>query len=302
MRVDSLKALAEKLKIEYSETEAMALHTSFKIGGKADIFLSPDSAEKLAEILSLAKREEIPYFILGSGSNLLVSDKGIEGAVISTAKLCDLRLLDDTTIYAGAGVSLAALCCFARDNGLTGLEFAYGIPGSVGGAIYMNAGAYGGDMACVVVSAEGLNSEGKVITRPAEELELTYRHSIFEDNGETVLGATFRLGKGDKEAIAAEMIRIIEKRKLSQPLDFPSAGSTFKRPEGYFAAALIDQCGLKGRAVGGAKVSEKHAGFVINFDKATCSDVLELIEVIKDTVKKAQGVDLSTEVIFVGKK
>ncbi len=302
MRVDSLKALAETLKIKYSENEAMALHTSFKIGGAADIFLSPDSAQKLAEILSFVKREEIPFFILGSGSNLLVSDKGIEGAVISTAELSDLRLVDETTIYAGAGVSLAALCCFARDNGLTGLEFAYGIPGSVGGAIYMNAGAYGGDMSGVALSAESLNGQGNVITRPLEELELSYRHSIFEENGEVILGATFRLQKGDRETIAAEMTRIIEKRKLSQPLEFPSAGSTFKRPEGYFAAALIDKCGLKGRAVGGAKVSEKHAGFVINFDKATCSDVLELIEVIKDTVKQAEGVDLSTEVIFVGKK
>ncbi|MEE0928389.1 MAG: UDP-N-acetylmuramate dehydrogenase [Acutalibacteraceae bacterium] len=301
MRVDSLKALADKLKIKYSENEAMALHTSFKIGGAADIFLRVDSVEQLIALLSLADKEGVPCFILGSGSNLLVSDKGIEGAVISTAGFTELCLEDETTIRAGAGVSLAALCCFARDNGLTGLEFAYGIPGTVGGAMYMNAGAYGGDMSQVAISAQSLDGGLNVVSRPVEELDLSYRHSIFEKNGEVILSATFRLKKGDSKTIAEDMNNIIEKRKKSQPLEYPSAGSTFKRPEGYFAAALIDGCGLKGRSVGGARVSEKHAGFVINSGGATCEDVLRLIEIIKETVKSAEGVELSTEVIFVGR-
>ena len=301
MKIDGLKAFAEERKIKYGENEAMSLHTSFKIGGGADIFLRPQTVEELVSIISEAKREEIPVFILGSGSNLIVSDEGIEGAVISTAGLSDLILVDENTIYAQAGASLAALCCFARDNGLTGLEFAYGIPGSVGGAVYMNAGAYGGDISGVILSAESLDASGERVVRDAEELGLGYRKSIFKENGETVIGATFRLEKGKSEEIASAMTEIIGKRKKSQPLEYPSAGSTFKRPEGYFAAALIDECGLKGRAVGGAMVSEKHAGFVINHSGATCRDVLGLIEVIKQTVKAQKGVDLETEIIFVGR-
>ena len=301
MKIDGLKAFAEERKIKYGENEAMSLHTSFKIGGGADIFLRPQTVDELVSIISEAKREEIPVFILGSGSNLIVSDEGIEGAVISTAGLSDLILVDENTIYAQAGASLAALCCFARDNGLTGLEFAYGIPGSVGGAVYMNAGAYGGDISGVILSAESLDASGERVVRDAEELGLGYRKSIFKENGETVIGATFRLEKGKSEEIASAMTEIIGKRKKSQPLEYPSAGSTFKRPEGYFAAALIDECGLKGRAVGGAMVSEKHAGFVINHSGATCRDVLGLIKVIKQTVKAQKGVDLETEIIFVGR-
>jgi UDP-N-acetylmuramate dehydrogenase len=301
MKIDGLKAFAEERKIKYGENEAMSLHTSFKIGGGADIFLRPQNVDELVSIISEAKREEIPVFILGSGSNLIVSDEGIEGAVISTAGLSELTLIDENTIYAQAGASLAALCCFARDNGLTGLEFAYGIPGSVGGAVYMNAGAYGGDISGVILSAESLDASGERVVRDAEALGLGYRKSIFKENGETVIGATFRLEKGNSEEIASAMTEIIGKRKKSQPLEYPSAGSTFKRPEGYFAAALIDECGLKGRAVGGAMVSEKHAGFVINHSGATCRDVLGLVEVIKQTVKAQKGVDLETEIIFVGR-
>lgn len=301
MKIDRLKAFAEERKIKYGENEAMSLHTSFKIGGEADIFLRPQTADELALVIADARQENIPFFILGSGSNLIVSDGGIEGAVISTADINKITLLDETTVYAEAGASLAALCCFARDNGLTGLEFAYGIPGSVGGAVYMNAGAYGGDISKVILSAESLKTTGDRVVRTADKLGLGYRKSIFKENGETIIGASFRLEKGDPEVISATMTEIIGKRKKSQPLEFPSAGSTFKRPEGYFAAALIDECGLKGRAVGGAMVSEKHAGFVINYSKATCRDVLELVEVIKQTVKEKKGVDLETEIIFVGR-
>ena len=213
-----------------------------------------------------------------------------------------IYLKDDNCIYAEAGASLASLCCFARDNGLTGLEFAYGIPGSVGGALYMNAGAYGGDMSCVVASADSITVKGQKVSRCAEKLELGYRKSVFKKNGEIIIGVCFKLDKSSREEIGSKMDEIIAKRKKSQPLEYPSAGSTFKRPEGYYAAALIDECELKGRTVGGAKVSEKHAGFVINFDKATCEDVIGLVEVIKDTVKEKKGVDLETEIIFVGRQ
>lgn len=301
MRAEKLKQLARELKIKYSENEAMALHTSFKIGGGADLFLCPKTAEDLSRLYTLAQKENISCFILGSGSNLIVSDSGIEGVVLSTAELKGISLIDETTIYAEAGASLAALCTFARDNGLTGLEFAYGIPGSVGGAVYMNAGAYGGDISGVISSAKSITLGGSFTERSAEDLKLGYRTSIFRDNGEIIVGATFSLKKGDKQNIADAMTEIITKRKRSQPLEYPSAGSTFKRPEGYFAAALIDECGLKGRSVGGAMVSEKHAGFVINYAGATCRDVLQLVEVIKQTVKTEKDVDLETEIIFVGR-
>ncbi len=295
--------LLKKNNIQFSENEAMASHTSFKIGGGADLFVCPDSVDKLRFSLISAKETGLPYFILGNGSNLLVSDKGIEGVVLSTSCLKKLALLDEETVFAEAGATLASLCVFAKDNGLTGLEFAYGIPGSVGGALYMNAGAYGGDMSEVVSSAESLSSDDfSPVTRNISDMNLGYRRSIYEENGEIITGVYFKLKKGDKAEIADAMNTFILRRKASQPLEFPSAGSTFKRPVGYFAAALIDECGLKGRAVGGAKVSEKHAGFVINAGGATCDDVLSLIEVIKNVVKEQKGVDLSTEVIFTGRK
>ena len=295
--------LLKKNNIQFSENEAMASHTSFKIGGGADLFVCPDSVDKLRFALSFAKEKGLPYFILGNGSNLLVSDKGIEGVVLSTSYLKKLALLDEETVFAEAGATLASLCVFAKDNGLTGLEFAYGIPGSVGGALYMNAGAYGGDMAEVVSYAESVSPDDfSPLTRTVSDMNLGYRRSIYEENGEIITGVYFKLKKGDKAEIADAMNTFISKRKTSQPLEFPSAGSTFKRPEGYFAAALIDECGLKGRTVGGAKVSEKHAGFVINAGGATCDDVLSLIEVIKNVVKEQKGVDLSTEVIFTGRK
>lgn len=301
MKIDSLVLLAEELKIKYSKNEAMSLHTSFKIGGEADIMLYPENEEQLLSLLSLAKAEGIPTFILGKGSNLLVSDKGIEGAVISTTSMQNITLISDTEIKAEAGASLAALCRFARDNSLGGLEFAFGIPGTVGGALYMNAGAYGGDMSMVVKSAVSINGENKLLSRNTDEMELGYRKSIYDQNSEVITSVVFSLCKGNKDEISEAMDTFMAKRKNSQPLDFPSAGSTFKRPEGYYAAALIDECGLKGYSVGGAEVSRKHAGFVINKDNATCSDVLGLISDIKKIVKEKRGVDLHTEVIHIGR-
>ena len=211
-----------------------------------------------------------------------------------------IRLLDETHIFAEAGSSLTAVCLFAKNNSLSGLEFAYGIPGSVGGALYMNAGAYGGEMSDVVESAKSLDN-GKLVERKVDEIDLSYRHSVYTGNNEIIVGVTFKLEKGNLDEIEEKMNTLMQKRKTSQPLDFPSGGSTFKRPEGYFAAALIDECGLKGLSVGGAEVSRKHAGFVINRENATCCDVLDLIQKIKDAVFEQKGVKLETEVIFLGK-
>ena len=296
----ALKKLCETLNIEYRENENMSRHTSFKIGGSADIYISPETAEQIKEVILLAKKESIPFYVLGNGSNLLVSDEGIKGAAISTLKCNNIRVEEDT-IYADAGASLTAVCVAARDAGLTGLEFAFGIPGSIGGALFMNAGAYDGEMSFIVSSAESLTPSGDVVFRTANELKLGYRHSIYRENGEIITGVTLRLKKGEKEKITARMNELMQKRKTSQPLEFPSAGSTFKRPVGGFAAALIDECGLKGRSVGGAEVSTKHAGFVINKGNATAKDVLSLIKIIQNKVEEEKNIKLETEVIFVGK-
>ena len=302
MGTQQFKAFLDKNLINYTENEKMDSHTSFKIGGEADFFVCPESAETLQKVLSAAKEANLPVFILGNGSNLLVSDKGIEGVVISTSCLKKISLISDTEIFAEAGASLTAVCVFAKEHSLSGLEFAYGIPGSIGGALYMNAGAYGGEMVDVVSSAQSISADTFSVTeRTVDDMNLGYRHSIYKENGEIITGVYLKLTKGDKDNIFANMNNFMQKRKNSQPLEYPSAGSTFKRPQGYYAATLIDTCGLKGRSVGGAQVSVKHAGFVINKDNATCDDVLKLIDVIKNTVLEKQGVELSTEVIFVGR-
>ena len=301
MTISVAKAFLENSGISYKLNEPMANHTSFKIGGAADLFVQPKSVDELQTLLRFSKQEDIPAFILGKGSNLLVSDKGIEGMVISTSGLNAIRLVGDNCIYAEAGASLTALCLFAKEQGLSGLEFAYGIPGSVGGALYMNAGAYGGEMSQVVTSAQSITEDGE-ISRKVDELQLSYRHSVFCEGNEVITSAIFSLTPGEKEKIWADMELYMSKRRASQPLDYPSAGSTFKRPTGYFAAALIDECGLKGLTVGGARVSEKHAGFVINGGDASCRDVCELIGQIQQKVKESKGVTLETEVIFTGRR
>lgn len=288
-------------KIEYRLDEPMKFHTSFKIGGPADVFVSVYSAEQLSTVIKKAKELSIPYFLLGKGSNLLVSDKGIEGIVINTIPMNEISV-NGTEITAMCGASLANVCTAALENGLTGLEFAYGIPGAVGGALYMNAGAYGGEMKQVVVSAEYIDSCGETKKINADDMKLGYRTSIFETEKMPVVSVTFKLCNGEKTEIKAAMDDYMTRRKTKQPLEFPSAGSTFKRPEGHFAGALIEKNNLKGVAVGGAKVSEKHAGFLINYDNATCEDVLALMEKVKKVVYEADGVMLSPEVIFVGRK
>lgn len=293
--------ILKELNVSYKFNELMSQHTSFKIGGAAEYFVEPKNTEELSEVIGAAKTNAIPVTVIGNGSNLLVSDSGIDGIVISTLKMKEIRLLDETRIFAEAGASLTAVCLFAKNNSLTGLEFAYGIPGSVGGALYMNAGAYGGEMSGVVESATSF-SEGKIIERKNHELSLSYRHSIYTENGEIITGVIFKLEKGNAADIEEQMNTLMQKRKTSQPLEYPSGGSTFKRPVGYYAAALIDECGLKGLSVGGAEVSRKHAGFVINRENATCSDVLALVEKIKESVLEQKGVKLETEIIYLGKE
>lgn len=288
-------------KIEYRLKEPMQRHTTFKIGGPADIFICVSSADELKKTVTELKRLGIPYIVIGKGSNLLVSDKGIEGAVITLSKLENITVEDDI-ISAEAGASLAAVCVAAANSSLTGLEFAYGIPASVGGALFMNAGAYGGEMKDAVIKAEYVTSNGDMGVISAEEMELGYRTSIFKRDDKIITRVYFKLKKGNEDDIRAAMDDFMCRRKSKQPLEFPSAGSTFKRPVGYFAGALIEQNNLKGYCVGGAMVSEKHAGFVINYNNATCEDVKGLIKHIKETVLKADNVELCPEVIFIGRE
>lgn len=301
MNFKAFTDFCEENKIEYKENEPMKLHTSFKIGGPADVFVTVKNAVELSAVISRLKELSISYFVLGKGSNLLVSDDGIEGVVINTLSMNEIKVSGDE-ITAMCGASLASVCTTALENCLTGLEFAFGIPGAVGGALYMNAGAYGGEMSQVVVSAEYIDEKGEIKTIDAKDMKLGYRTSIFKTEEIIIISATFKLNSGDKNAIKDAMDDYITRRKTKQPLEFPSAGSTFKRPEGYFAGALIEKNNLKGFSVGGAKVSEKHAGFLINYDNATCSDVLALMEEVKRVVFEADGVMLSPEVIFIGRK
>ena len=287
--------------IDVKLNEPMKNHNGFKTGGSADIFITLGDRELLCALVETANSLEIPLFILGKGSNLLVSDNGIEGAVVSLVKMDEITI-DGETVTAKAGASLTALCVAVANEGLSGLEFAYGIPGSVGGALYMNAGAYGGEMADVVFEAQFVTQNGEVGTIGKQDMNLGYRTSCFKQNGNIITDVTFKLQKGDKTEIWEKMNTLMGKRRDKQPLEYPSAGSTFKRPEGYFAGALIEENGFKGKGVGGAEVSEKHAGFVINKSGATTKDILDLMNKIQETVFEKNGVKLEPEVIFVGRE
>ena len=300
MSAEALANFLESENIEYRQNEPMRAHTTFKIGGEADIFIIPASPAALISAVKKCTGLEIPYFILGNGSNLLVSDGGIEGAVISLAGINGISS-DGEKITCGAGAMLSSVCLKALSLSLTGLEFAYGIPGTAGGALYMNAGAYGGQTADVIESAECLTATGEIKTLKKENMQLGYRSSVFKNGGLIIISLTFALKKGDKAEIKAEMDDLLNRRKQKQPLEYPSAGSTFKRPEGYFAGALIEKNGLKGLTVGGAQVSEKHAGFVINRGGATAADVKALIGKIQKKVFENDGVMLEPEVIFKGR-
>ena len=301
MQLDKLTYSLSENKIEYKLSEPMCQHTTFKIGGNADIFVSVKSVAELKTVLALSKEYSVPYFILGRGSNLLVSDSGIAGVVISLDCMNNI-IVDGDTIICDAGANLKTVCLAARDNGLSGLEFAYGIPGSMGGALYMNAGAYGGEMSQVVTSATALDQGGNTITLDLNDMKLGYRTSVFKNSDLVITQISLKLTRGEGSEIKVKMDDFFARRRDKQPLEYPSAGSTFKRPEGYFAGALIEKNNLKGESIGGAQVSEKHAGFVINKGNATCSDVLSLIKKVQDTVKTADGVTLEPEVIFVGRE
>lgn len=280
--------------LELRAREPMSNHTSFRIGGPAALMALPKSAEEAAAAVNTAREMEVEPFFMGNGSNLLAPDEGVERFLIKTVPGLNGCRAEGNDLIAGSGVSLARLAAFALERGLTGLEFAHGIPGSLGGAVTMNAGAYGGEMTQVVNGVTCLTRQGAMET--VTECGFAYRRSAFSEGGRLVLEVRMRLREDDSEAIRARMAELSVRRKSKQPLEYPSAGSMFKRPEGYFAAALIDQCGLKGLTVGGAQVSEKHAGFVINRGGATCADVLKLVEQIKERVLAQTGVELEMEV------
>lgn len=279
--------------------ERLSEHTTFKVGGPCKAFISVNSGECLTELIRLADTYEYPYFVMGKGSNLLFDDKGFNGVVFHLGSdFSDIKLLDDTTISAEAGCSLINVCRFAYENGLGGLEFAFGIPGSVGGAVYMNAGAYGGEIKDVITSAKAVN-KGEIADFDIEDMKLSYRHSIFQENDFIVTEAVFKLFKKDKSEIKALMDEYLNRRKSKQPLEYPNSGSTFKRPTGQFAGKLIEDSGLRGFSVGEAEVSNKHCGFVINKGNATFKDVTELIKRVQETVKEKTGHFLECEVEIV---
>lgn len=286
-----------------SYDELMKLHTTFRVGGPADIYIKPNASE-LSRLIQLFYKEYYPYQIIGNGSNLLVGDKGIRGAVIEigaeASGILHMKEGDTHMLVAEAGASLAALAQKAASFGLKGLEFAAGIPGTVGGAVTMNAGAYGGEIKDVISSATVLTGTGEKLTLSRDELDLSYRHSCIPEKSYIVISATFSLEKGEEEEIRATMSDYTKRRVEKQPLEFPSAGSTFKRPEGYFAGKLIEDAGLRGYRVGDAQVSEKHCGFVINRGNATAAEILQLMQDVKTKVYEKDGVTLEPEVRIIG--
>ena len=299
---DIIYNYAQKLDCDARRFEPMSRHTSFKIGGKADVYIKVTNLSQLMKILKECDACKEKYILLGNGSNVLVPDEGIHGTVLRLdGDFRNISLIDDTTIYCGAGAALGSLCKFAQKCGLSGLEFAWGIPGTVGGAVFMNAGAYGGEMKDVLKEVTVMTAAGEILVLPAEKLEMGYRTSLVKTKGYLVLSAVIVLEQGNQEAIKARMKELTEQRVSKQPLEFPSAGSTFKRPEGYFAGKLIMDAGLRGYQTGGAQVSEKHCGFVINKDNATAADVCRLLRDVQDKVKEQFGVTLEPEVKFLGK-
>lgn len=280
--------------------EPMSQHTTFRIGGPADVFVMPENYEQIREVLRLCKEEKLPFFVLGNGSNLLVSDSGYRGVIIQMDRNMEEIRLDGEEIHACAGALLSSVAVAARNASLTGFEFAGGIPGTIGGAAVMNAGAYGGELKDVLKEVTVMTREGEILTIPAEKMEMGYRTSIIKTAGYLVLEAVISLKKGDEEKIRAVMKELSERRTEKQPLDYPSAGSTFKRPEGYFAGKLIMDSGLRGYRAGGAQVSEKHCGFVINAGGATAEDVRSLMDHVIRVVREKYGVTLEPEVKFLG--
>ena len=298
--VDEIKNIlpAERFLIE----EPMKKHTTFKIGGPADYLIFPSSMQEVTLIFDLLRKYKIPFTVLGNGSNVLVLDKGIRGAVVKFNSPMSWIRQEGNTIIAGAGALLKDVSQFAADCGLTGMEFAIGIPGSIGGAVFMNAGAYDGEMKPIVSGVRAAAASGKLVAYSHDELDFGYRHSVFQDNGQAICEVEISLQPGDPAVIREKMDSFTERREKKQPLEMPSAGSTFKRPEGYFAGTLIEQTGLKGFSVGGAQISAKHAGFVVNSGEATATDVLNLIHEVQRRVYEKNGVKLFPEVRILGEE
>ncbi len=280
--------------------EPMSRHTTFRVGGEAECIVIVETKEELSQIISYLGKLEQEYFVLGNGSNLLVGDKGYRGVIMKLGPRLSSIRVDGNHIAVGAGALLSQTAAAARDNGLSGLEFAAGIPGSIGGAIVMNAGAYGGEMKQLVQMVRVMDKEGEILTLDNDTMEFGYRTSIIRDRPFTVLGAVLKLTPGNKEEISAKMEELMRQRKSKQPLEYPSAGSTFKRPEGHYAGKLIMDAGLRGYRIGGAQVSEKHCGFVVNTGGATAADIREVIEEIRERVLDRFHVRLEPEVIFLG--
>lgn len=280
--------------------EPMSRHTTFRVGGPADFFVTPKAKEEVRDVIRICKEAGMPYYIIGNGSNLLVSDAGYRGVIVQIYKEMNEVKVEGDLVKAQAGALLSGIAAKALGAELSGFEFASGIPGTIGGACVMNAGAYGGEMKDVLESVTALTGEGKIIELGRNELELGYRTSVIAKKGYIVLGAVLKLERGDGEKIKTYMDELKEKRVTKQPLEYPSAGSTFKRPEGYFAGKLIEDAGLRGFQVGGAQVSEKHCGFVINRDHATAADIMELMRQVQIRVKENSGVDLEPEVKRLG--
>ncbi len=303
--MDRFEQLAAALRagcpdLELREQEPMSRHTTFRIGGPVRLMALPKTEKEAQAVLKTAWELECPPFFLGNGSNLLVADAGYEGFVLKLARGMDQVREVNRRLVAGSAMLLSQLAWAALGRGLAGLEFAHGIPGSLGGAVTMNAGAYGGEMAQVVTAVTCLTRTGELETVPADRCAFSYRHSAFSDGSRLILRVEFSLPQGDPEEIRAKIEDLARRRKEKQPLEWPSAGSMFKRPPGHFAAALIDQCGLKGLTVGGAQVSEKHAGFVVNRGGATCADVLALVDQVRERVLRQTGVELEMEVRVLG--
>ncbi len=278
------------------EQELLSGHTTFRIGGPAKYYLVPESIDEVKQAIAFAKEKKLPFYVLGKGSNMLFSDEGYEGVIIEIGKGLEKISIEGTKVKAQSGISLSAMAVKLADAGLAGFEFASGIPGTLGGAVAMNAGAYGGEIKDCIVSATVLTEAGDTIELAKDELQLGYRTSVIQKAHYIVLGAEFSFGKGETSAIKKIMKELNQRRREKQPLEYPSAGSTFKRPEGYFAGKLIQDAGLKGYRVGDAQVSEKHCGFVVNRGSATADDVKQLIAEVQTKVKDAFGVELEPEV------
>ena len=297
-----LSALKAKQPGQVLVQEPMSQHTSFHIGGPADILVIPSSVQGLLQVLELARTWQVPVTVIGNGTNLLVRDKGIRGLVIKLGNAIKEWQVESSRITFSSGLSLAMASHVALDAGLTGMEFAAGIPGSVGGAIYMNAGAYGGEMKNIVTEVTVLDRQGQTRIIPAGEMCFGYRSSAIQGTENLILAATVQLQPGDPEKITAKMADLAARRRDKQPLELPSAGSTFKRPAGNFAGTLIDKAGLKGFSVGDAQVSVKHAGFIVNTGHASCADVLQLLTAVQEKVFASAGIHLEPEVLIIGEK